>query len=77
MFLNPNGRLMSFNSGSARVASAVARVRDTRTVMSAICAFGANGGAMLRFDRMVAWFVNESLFLTSWSGSDASPMVVE
>lgn len=32
---------------------------------------------MLRFDWMVAWFVNESLFLTSWSGSDASPMVVE
>ena len=32
---------------------------------------------MLRFDWMVAWFVNESLFLTSWSGSDAAPMVVE
>ena len=77
MFLNPNGRLMSFSSGSARVASAVARVRDTRTVASAVCAFEDKGGAMLRFDWMVAWFVNESLFLTSWSGSDASPMVVE
>ena len=77
MFLYPNGRLMSFSSGSARVANADARVRDTRTVMSAVCAFVDNGGAMLRFDRMDAWFVNESLFLTSWSGSDASPMVVE
>ena len=77
MFLNPNGRSMSLSSGSARVASEDARVRDTRTVTSAVCAFADNGGAMLRFDWMVAWFVNESLFLTSWSGSDASPMVVE
>ena len=77
MFRYPNGRLMSFSSGSARAANAVARVRLTRTVASAICAFEDNGGAMLRFDWMVAWFVNESLFLTSWSGSDASPMVVE
>ena len=77
MFLYPNGRLMSFSSGSARVANEDARVRLTRIVASAICAFGANGGAMLRFDWMVAWFVNESLFFTSWSGSDASPMVVE
>ena len=68
---------MSFSSGSARVASEDARVRDTRTVASAVCAFEDMGGAMLRFDWMAAWFVNESLFLTSWSGSDASPMVVE
>ena len=57
MFLNPNGRLMSFNSGSARVANADARVRDTRTVMSAICPNIDLGSPMARLERISTWFV--------------------
>ena len=76
MLPKPNGEAMSLSSGFARVARALACVRLTLIVADAMVPMPLSGLDLLRLDVTDAVTVYESLFLASWFGSAASPIVV-